>query len=123
MNWVLVQKTMGMETIEINLLKLSFKKFIENLKPSSIIETSYIYWQLNWEIAMIEIWSKPNCVFCDKAVMLCRMKSLEFKKYMLDVDYTREDFVEKFPEARTFPQITMDGKYIGGFTELDSHLA
>ena len=61
---------------------------------------------------MIEIWSKPNCVFCDKAVMLCKMKSLEFKKYMLDVDYTREDFVEKFPEARTFPQITMDGNYI-----------
>ena len=72
---------------------------------------------------MIEIWSKPNSVFCDKAEMLCKMKSLEYKKYMLDVDYTREDFVEKFPEARTFPQITMDGNYIGGFTELDAHLA
>ena len=54
---------------------------------------------------MIEIWSKPNCIFCDKAEMLCKMKSLEYKKYMLDVDYTREDFVNKFPEARTFPQI------------------
>ena len=62
-------------------------------------------------------------VFCDKAEMLCKMKSLEYKKYMLDVDYSREDFVEKFPEARTFPQITMDGNYIGGFTELDAHLA
>ena len=72
---------------------------------------------------MIEIWSKPKCVFCDKAEMLCKMKSLEYKKYMLDVDYSREDFVEKFPEARTFPQITMDGNYIGGFTELDAHLA
>jgi len=71
---------------------------------------------------MIEIWSKPNCVFCDKAEMLCKMKSLDYKKYMLDVDYTREDFVNKFPEARTFPQITMDGNYIGGFTELDAHL-
>ena len=46
----------------------------------------------------------------------------EFKKYMIDVDYTREEFEEKFPEARTFPQITMDGEYIGGFTELDAHL-
>ena len=54
--------------------------------------------------------------------MLCKMKSLEFKKYMIDVDYTREDFAERFPDARTFPQITMDGKYIGGFTELDAHL-
>ena len=72
---------------------------------------------------MIEIWAIPNCVFCDKAEMLCKMKSLDYKKYMLDVDYTREDFVNKFPEARTFPQITMDGNYIGGFTELDAHLA
>ena len=72
---------------------------------------------------MIEIWSKPNCFFCDKAEMLCKMKSLEYKKYMLDVDYSREDFMEKFPDARTFPQITMDGNYIGGFTELDAHLA
>ena len=55
--------------------------------------------------------------------MLCKMKSLEFKKYMLDEDYTREDFVNKFPDARTFPQITMDGEYIGGFTELDAHLS
>ena len=29
---------------------------------------------------------------------------------------------KKFPDARTFPQITMDGEYIGGFTELDAHL-
>jgi len=50
------------------------------------------------------------------------MKSLEFKKYMIDIDYTREDFEKKFPDARTFPQITMNGKYIGGFTELDAHL-
>ena len=72
---------------------------------------------------MIEIWSKPNCVFCDKAEMLCKMKSLEFKKYMLDEDFTAEDFFKLFPDARTFPQITMDGNYIGGFTELDDHLA
>ena len=40
---------------------------------------------------MIEIWSKPNCPFCDKAENLCIQKELEFKKYMLDVDYSREE--------------------------------
>ena len=54
--------------------------------------------------------------------MLCKMKSLEFKKYMIDVDYTREDFVEKFPDARTFPQITMDGTLIGGYTEFSAKI-
>ena len=71
---------------------------------------------------MIEIWSKPQCVFCDKAVQLCQMKELEFKKYMIDVDYSREDLLDKFPNARTFPQITMDNVYIGGYTELEAHL-
>ena len=71
---------------------------------------------------MIEIWSKPQCVFCDKAVQLCQMKELEFKKYMIDIDYSREDLIDKFPNARTFPQITMDNVYIGGYTELEAHL-
>ena len=71
---------------------------------------------------MIEIWSKPQCVFCDKAVQLCQMKELDFKKYMIDVDYSREDLMKKFPNARTFPQITEDDIYIGGYTELEAHL-
>lgn len=71
---------------------------------------------------MIEIWSKPQCIFCDKAVQLCQMKELEFKKYMIDVDYSREDLMKKFPNARTFPQITMDNIYVGGYTELEVHL-
>ena len=71
---------------------------------------------------MIEIWSKPQCIFCDKAAQLCQMKELEFKKYMIDVDYSREDLMKKFPNARTFPQITMDNIYIGGYTELEAHL-
>jgi glutaredoxin len=66
---------------------------------------------------MIEIWSKPNCPFCDKAENLCIQRKLEFKKYMLDVDYSREELFEKFPSARTFPQITIDGNLVGGYTE------
>ena len=71
---------------------------------------------------MIEIWSKPQCPFCDKAENLCKQKNLEYKKYMLDVDFSREDLVEKFPSARTFPQITINGELIGGYTEFEAKL-
>lgn len=74
------------------------------------------------DLRMIEIWSKPNCIFCEKAEKLCQIKELEYKKYMLDVDFSREDLMSKFPEARTFPQITQDDQYIGGYTELEKHL-
>jgi|TARA_Y100000816_G_scaffold225386_1_gene170352 glutaredoxin 3 len=66
---------------------------------------------------MIEIWSKPQCPFCDKAENLCIQKDFEYKKYMLDEDFSRDQFMEKFPTARTFPQILIDGKLIGGYTE------
>ena len=68
---------------------------------------------------MIKIWSKPNCIFCDKAVNLCKLKNLEYTKLMLDVDYTREELLEQFPNARTFPQIILNGEKIGGYYELE----
>lgn len=71
---------------------------------------------------MIEIWSKPNCPFCDKAENLCIQKNLDFKKYMLDVDFTREELFQKFPSARTFPQITIDGILVGGYTEFSEKI-
>ena len=67
---------------------------------------------------MIKIFGKENCTFCTQAKTLCEQKGFEFEYGMLDEDYTFEDFAEKFPTARTFPQITVDDKPIGGFMEL-----
>ena len=72
---------------------------------------------------MIEIYGKPMCPYCDKAKALCEQNGYEYTYKQLDVDFTREELFEQFPTARTFPQITMDGNYIGGFTELDAHLS
>ena len=69
---------------------------------------------------MIEIWSKPQCPFCDKAENLCKQKNFEYKKYMLDVDLSREQMLERFPTARTFPQITVNGELVGGYTEFEA---
>ena len=65
----------------------------------------------------IKIYSKANCIYCEKA-------KLKLAKYnpeilMLDVDYTREDFFNIFPDAKTFPQIIIDDKKIGGYMELN----
>tara|TARA_Y100001963_G_scaffold68140_1_gene94952 strand:+ start:4888 stop:5157 length:270 start_codon:yes stop_codon:yes gene_type:complete len=70
----------------------------------------------------IEIYSKENCPYCDAAERIAQQMVQEtseftYKKYMLDEDFTREELFEKFPTARTFPQITIDGESIGGYTE------
>lgn len=68
----------------------------------------------------IEIYSKPNCPYCVKAEHVAQQLVQEtnehsYSKFMLDVDFTREELFEKFPTARTFPQITVDGEAIGGY--------
>jgi len=68
----------------------------------------------------VEIYSKTNCIFCDKAKM--RLINENPKIHMLDQDYTREDFFKKFPVARTFPQIIINGESIGGYHELEKWL-
>jgi glutaredoxin 3 len=67
---------------------------------------------------MIEIYGKPQCPFCDQAKLLCQTQRYEFTYKQLGVDFTREELMEEFPTARTFPQIKINGDSIGGFTEL-----
>ena len=42
---------------------------------------------------------------------------------MLNIDFTREEFSIKFPNAKTFPQIIINNKHIGGYHELEKWLA
>lgn len=68
----------------------------------------------------IEIYSKTNCVFCDKAKI--KLQKHNPKIYMLDEDFSRDDFFKKFPNARTFPQIIINKEHIGGYSELKKWL-
>tara|TARA_B100001250_G_scaffold397189_2_gene404045 strand:- start:23 stop:259 length:237 start_codon:yes stop_codon:yes gene_type:complete len=67
---------------------------------------------------MIEIWGKPMCPYCDRAKSLCEQNGYEYTYKQLDEDFTREELLELFPTARTFPQIKVDGESIGGFDQL-----
>tara|TARA_B100000482_G_C12465973_1_gene242900 strand:- start:292 stop:531 length:240 start_codon:yes stop_codon:yes gene_type:complete len=69
----------------------------------------------------VKIYSKTNCVYCDKAKI--RLKKYEPNIFMLDKDYTREDFFKKFPNAKTFPQIIINNEHVGGYNDLDKWLA
>jgi len=71
---------------------------------------------------MVTIYGKPSCGYCVMAKTLCEQKGVEYEYLTIQEDYTTEEFFEKFPTARTFPQITMDGEAIGGYTELEAKL-
>ena len=66
---------------------------------------------------MITIYGKPRCPFCDRAKALCEQKGLDYEYKMLDADFTAEELFEKVPNARTFPQIWIDEKHVGGYDQ------
>jgi glutaredoxin 3 len=67
------------------------------------------------------IWSKYHCPYCDQAKALLSQKGIPFTEHKIGDGYTREELLEAVPNARTVPQIFLDDKLIGGFTELKQH--
>ena len=69
----------------------------------------------------IEIYSKDHCPFCDKAIHQAQQMVQEshhkYVVYKLGVDFELHELLERAPTARTFPQIFIDNKNIGGYTE------
>jgi len=68
------------------------------------------------------VWSKNQCPFCVQAKALLNQKGIEFEERNINEDWTREQLLAAVPNARTLPQIFLDDKLVGGFTELRKHL-
>jgi glutaredoxin len=67
---------------------------------------------------MIEIYGKPNCAMCTAAKQLLDNNGIPYTYKTLGEHFTREELLEKVPQAREFPQIFIMGESIGGFNEL-----
>jgi glutaredoxin len=70
-----------------------------------------------------EIWSKENCPYCVRAKALFEKEGIQYDERVIGVDATRKQLLERVPQAKTVPQIWLDGAYVGGYTELAAHLA
>lgn len=68
------------------------------------------------------VWSKYHCPYCDQAKALLTQQGIEFEERKIGDGYTKEDLLEAVPTARTVPQIFLDDKLVGGFTELKKYL-
>ena len=71
----------------------------------------------------IEIFGKDQCPFCTQAITIAEETegaSYVYKK--LGEDFTREELFEIFPTARTFPQIKVNGKVVGGFVDFKEYI-
>jgi len=71
---------------------------------------------------MITIYGKPSCPSCTAAKMFLDSKNMPYDYKELDRDFVREDLVALAPNARTYPQVFIDGRNIGGYEQLVSHV-
>ena len=71
-----------------------------------------------------EVWSQTNCPACSEAKRVLLARGIDYTECMISpTGYTKKDLIAKVPNARSVPQIFLDGKYIGGLQELKKELA
>ena len=66
----------------------------------------------------VVVWSRDLCAYCDMAKRELKKRGIEFEERKIGDGWTKEQLLEEVPNARTIPQIVIDGKVIGGYTEL-----
>ena len=65
------------------------------------------------------IYTKDNCIWCDRAKILLDSKKISYNEIDLSDDSERLKFYEKVGDnVKTVPQVFIDDKRIGGFQDL-----
>jgi glutaredoxin len=64
------------------------------------------------------VWSKDNCPFCVKAKEFLERKGIAYEERKLGNDWDRRQLLEAVPDAKTVPQIFLEGKLVGGYDGL-----
>ncbi len=67
----------------------------------------------------IKIYSTATCPICDKVKLLLNKWRIPYDEARVDQDQAAlKEMLKMTNHARTVPQISIDGKWIGGFSEL-----
>lgn len=67
---------------------------------------------------LIKMYTRNHCSFCFAAKRLLTKRGIEFEEIMLANEAGREQEMQELTGRTTVPQIIIDGKAIGGYTEL-----
>ena len=70
-------------------------------------------------MALIEIFSGPNCGYCARAKAILDSRGLAYQdRDISTADGHREELIERLPRVRAVPQIFVAGEHIGGCEDL-----
>lgn len=67
----------------------------------------------------ITVYSKNDCIYCDRAKNLLNEKGIAFREVLVDTnDQLVVSELQSKSGMKTFPQIFMGSQVLGGYTEL-----
>jgi glutaredoxin len=68
------------------------------------------------------VYSRDGCPYCDQVKQILSGKGYNYREYVLDRNFTREDFNREFGIGSTFPQVLLNDKKLGGCTDTIKYL-
>jgi glutaredoxin 3 len=71
-------------------------------------------------MAKVQIYSKQQCPFCVRAKGLLAKKGVAYEEIDVENDDTTRAWLVETTGQRTVPQVFVDGRPLGGFTEVDA---
>lgn len=66
----------------------------------------------------VEIYTRSNCNFCSKAKAWLQENGIDYREHDVSLATAFTEMKQRLPDAKTVPQILMDGHLIGGYDTL-----
>ncbi|KAF4041546.1 Glutaredoxin [Phytophthora infestans] len=106
--------------LDMHGMKLEDLKFDD---PLALSERDLELLKLTKQAKGITIFTKPTCKYCLAAKDVMREREWEFDEVSVPIEVSIQSLKQIVGQSvTTVPQIFLDGKYIGGYTEFVAHL-
>ncbi|MCC5796117.1 MAG: glutaredoxin 3 [Methylophaga sp.] len=69
-------------------------------------------------MAEVVIYSSAHCPYCVMAKQLLERKAVHYQEIRVDLDPDKRQEMMQKSRQRTVPQIFINGKHVGGYTDL-----
>ncbi len=70
----------------------------------------------------IVVYTTSNCIYCTRVKQLFDKAELEYTSYLVGEDITKEALEKKYPLAKGYPYVIIDGKEIPGLQATAKYL-
>ncbi len=68
----------------------------------------------------VQVYTKQQCAYCVRAKVLLQKKGVAFEEIDVEHDDAKRAWLVEASGQRTVPQVFVDGRPLGGFSDLDA---